>query len=265
MSEWRVTEIDTDTIEASLGSTSVLTSSSSPTIVMGESLLTASAVGDVLPSAHQSNTQSNRRLRRNLIQADRFGPLERFLDLGRQLQLQQTQIAQHQHQLANSQQQQQLQQQRERSNSHLRNKIVFALSCRFCQSGLCKRAMRAILLADTKVELYSTDIPPDSHALATGEEDRVTQGCLCRIRDTLCRGCGNVLGYHVSQPCERCLSARNNGHFWMFYSEQVNPKERIDRQTGKQLVWSQLSPMLADDLNGDDEFGLIGGYEHYKR
>ena len=84
--------------------------------------------------------------------------------------------------------------------------------------------MRAILLADVKVELYSTDIPPASCSLL--HEDRQTQGCNCRIRDAACMGCGCVLGYHVSQPCERCLEARNNGHFWMFYAEGVGGTER---------------------------------------
>ncbi|KAI8622034.1 hypothetical protein BC830DRAFT_1091257, partial [Chytriomyces sp. MP71] len=27
---------------------------------------------------------------------------------------------------------------------------------------------------------------------------------------------GNVIGYHVTQPCEVCLDSCNNGHFWMF-------------------------------------------------
>lgn len=46
------------------------------------------------------------------------------------------------------------------SSSTLRNKIVYALQCAYCQITVCRRAMKAILLADTKIELYSTDIPP---------------------------------------------------------------------------------------------------------
>ena len=71
-------------------------------------------------------------------------------------------------------------------NSALRNKIVYRLQCLYCTTPVCERAMRAILLADTKVELYSTDIPP--RALKTMDEDRLTQGCNCRIRDTVCTG-----------------------------------------------------------------------------
>lgn len=54
---------------------------------------------------------------------------------------------------------------------------------------------------------------------------------------------GNVLGYHVSQPCDRCLDARNNGHFWMFYSEGVIPNERKDAEGAGPLFWTALTPM----------------------
>lgn len=73
-----------------------------------------------------------------------------------------------------------------RVNNALRNKIVFKLKCAYCKIPVCDRAMRAILLADTKVELYSTDIPPK--AVVAMDEDRMTAGCNCRIRDTVCSG-----------------------------------------------------------------------------
>lgn len=44
--------------------------------------------------------------------------------------------------------------------------------------------MKAILLADTKVELFSTDLPPQ--ALKLLDEDKSTSGCRCKIRDTAC-------------------------------------------------------------------------------
>lgn len=71
------------------------------------------------------------------------------------------------------------------TNSPLRNKIVYNLHCAYCQTHICGRAMRAILLADTKVELYSTDIPPSRLRLL--DDDRMTQGCNCKIRDTACQ------------------------------------------------------------------------------
>ena len=72
------------------------------------------------------------------------------------------------------------------SNNALRNKIVYKLNCTYCKIPVCDRAMRAILLADTKIELYSTDIPPK--AVVTMDDDRMTSGCNCRIRDTVCSG-----------------------------------------------------------------------------
>lgn len=54
---------------------------------------------------------------------------------------------------------------------------------------------------------------------------------------------GNVLGYHVSQPCDRCLEARNNGHFWMFCSEGITSAERIHYDGNGPLYWASLSPM----------------------
>lgn len=42
---------------------------------------------------------------------------------------------------------------------------------------------------------------------------------------------GNVVGYHVTLPCQSCIRSCNNGHFWMFHSSAVIPVERLD-QTG---------------------------------
>ncbi|KAK3818871.1 MAG: FAM72 protein-domain-containing protein [Benniella sp.] len=83
-----------------------------------------------------------------------------------------------------------------------RAKAACRLTCKSCLADVCMRGMKAILLADSRVELYSTDRPPKG-----------TRYCKCRIRDVACLGCGNTLGYHVTQPCESCLKACNNGCF----------------------------------------------------
>jgi hypothetical protein len=49
---------------------------------------------------------------------------------------------------------------------------------------------------------------------------------------------GNVCGYHVTQPCERCLDSCNNGHFWMFHSESVLSQDRMS--CNKKLLWEEL-------------------------
>lgn len=40
-------------------------------------------------------------------------------------------------------------------------KSVVKLECKYCEKDICARGMRALLLADTNVELYSTDFPPE--------------------------------------------------------------------------------------------------------
>ncbi|OAJ38049.1 hypothetical protein, variant [Batrachochytrium dendrobatidis JEL423] len=107
-----------------------------------------------------------------------------------------------------------------------RSKAVCTLNCRHCTTVICNRGMKAILLGDTRVELFSTDVPPFRVQLV--EKDYMTRNCRCRIRDVACLGCGNVIGYHVTRPCERCLDSCNNGHFWMFLSDGVSAKERLD-------------------------------------
>jgi hypothetical protein len=90
----------------------------------------------------------------------------------------------------------------------VRNKVVCCLTCKYCQSEVCYRGMRAILLADMNVELFSTDSAPRNIQLVN--DDYTTSNCDCRIKDLACLGCGQEIGYHVIQPCEMCL---NSGAF----------------------------------------------------
>lgn len=83
-------------------------------------------------------------------------------------------------------------------------KPVYKLLCRYCHNMVCARGMRAILLADTNIELYSTDIPATSYDLSFSlllvsithiihcsiqlmDKDYLTRTCHCRIRDVACR------------------------------------------------------------------------------
>ncbi|KAK5829184.1 FAM72 protein-domain-containing protein, partial [Linnemannia elongata] len=106
------------------------------------------------------------------------------------------------------------------------SKTVCRMDCRYCSAVVCLRGMKAMLLADTSVELYSTDHPPGSVQLI--DKDYTTSNCKCKIRDVACRVCGNVIGYHITQPCQQCLKAPNNGHFWMFHTEGVVGQERMN-------------------------------------
>ncbi|KAJ3321034.1 Protein fam72a [Boothiomyces sp. JEL0866] len=98
----------------------------------------------------------------------------------------------------------------------------------------------------SKVELFSTDSPP--YGVQLVNDDYRTRNCFCRIRDVACLGCGNVIGYHVTQPCEPCMDACNNGHFWMFHCTEVTSKDRLN-DAGAVLAWSQIPRADSDTLS----------------
>ncbi|XP_063685078.1 protein FAM72B-like [Bolinopsis microptera] len=124
------------------------------------------------------------------------------------------------------------------------HKRVVKLECRHCMNILCWRGMRAILLADTSIELYSTDLPPPNAVEMSGD-DYCTSNCACHIRDLVCAGCGNQVGYHVTLPCRNCMDSCNNGHFWMFHALECKEVERMD-DSGKHLIWGKLPPTHED-------------------
>ncbi|XP_003382986.1 PREDICTED: protein FAM72A-like [Amphimedon queenslandica] len=127
-----------------------------------------------------------------------------------------------------------------------KTKPVYELNCSYCDHLVCVRGMRAILLADKTVELYSTDQPPPGMLLLVGP-DYQTNNCQCKIQDTACCGCGCMVGYHVTVPCHSCLRSCNNGHFWMYHSNSVRPSERLD-STGKEImVWASVPPSSNDE------------------
>ncbi|GJJ76867.1 hypothetical protein EMPS_09226 [Entomortierella parvispora] len=123
---------------------------------------------------------------------------------------------------------------------------VYQLACRACVRPLCLRAMKAVMLSDHSKELYSTDMPPSGLSLVN--EDRQVRHCACRIRDSACLGCGQVAGYHVTQPCSSCLRDQNNGHFWMFYSSAVHHYKRnhIKGSLGEAMIWANVPPINHD-------------------
>ncbi|XP_013413001.1 protein FAM72A [Lingula anatina] len=123
---------------------------------------------------------------------------------------------------------------------------VVSLSCRFCDNLVCQRGMKAILLADTKVELYSTDFQPQGAICSVGNEYS-TANCKCMIQDTACLKCGNVVGYHVISACKPCLQSCNNGHYWMFHSSSVVGMERVDFTGSHVLLWSDLPSSMAEE------------------
>lgn len=127
-------------------------------------------------------------------------------------------------------------------------KAVNELSCKYCCADLSRRGMRALLLADTAVELFSTDGAPQGCALIGNSFS--TEQCNCCISDVACLGCGNSVGYHVLAPCEKCMSQKNNGHFWMFHGHAVDSRGRSQSDRwGRQslLTWRSI-PSLHEDV-----------------
>ncbi|TPX37543.1 hypothetical protein SmJEL517_g00616 [Synchytrium microbalum] len=120
-------------------------------------------------------------------------------------------------------------------------KPVCIISCKTCSSVVCHRGMRALLLGNKRVELFSTDSQPSGVGLVCWA-DYTTENCQCRIRDGACMSCGSVVGYHVTSPCETCLEACHNG----FHSSGVTYSERLS-ESGNLIRWAVLSPPHDDE------------------
>ena len=99
---------------------------------------------------------------------------------------------------------------------------VVSITCAACATTLSSRGMRVFLVADNST-LFSTDIPSDS---VREGGPRPIPTCECVASDVHCQGCEARVGYHVLQPCRLCISAENNGHYWLFDETAVSWAER---------------------------------------
>jgi len=121
---------------------------------------------------------------------------------------------------------------------------VWILDCRSCQTFFTNRGMKAVLLLRPHVPLYSTDaLPANCSAYSsTSEASRPSppppqsgdsiRTCECLTQTLCCHGCGNIVGYMIVIPCQRCtssMSASNratNGHRFVFHSSEISAGER---------------------------------------
>ncbi|XP_013787604.1 protein FAM72A-like isoform X1 [Limulus polyphemus] len=126
-----------------------------------------------------------------------------------------------------------------KDGSSFGSKPVYILECCECDFRLCFRGMKAILLADTRIELYSTDLPP-SDLVGPAGDCYSTGKCQCQIQNIACSSCGNLVGYHVIQPCSDCLSDCNNGHLWMFHTSAIKPHMRLNSKGTDYLLWQDM-------------------------
>ncbi|KAI8092352.1 FAM72 protein-domain-containing protein [Gilbertella persicaria] len=98
---------------------------------------------------------------------------------------------------------------------------------------------KAVLLSDRNIQLFSTDLMPNTTGFVHG--DYAAASCACRVRDIACLNCGNVVGYHVNVPCKVCLGQPNNGHYWMFRSFEIKAQQIFlqlgTKGTGLPLLW----------------------------
>ncbi|ORX51673.1 hypothetical protein DM01DRAFT_1384390 [Hesseltinella vesiculosa] len=129
-------------------------------------------------------------------------------------------------------------------------KHVYSIECRDCNALLTNRGMNAVLLSDRSIELFSTDLLPDRIGLVEGDYSAVA--CTCRVRDSACHTCGNIVGYHVNVPCKVCLSQPNNGHFWMFRSISVRARPIFIQMVGENKM--RDLPLLWGFVHSAGEF-----------
>lgn len=121
---------------------------------------------------------------------------------------------------------------------------VHSLECTQCGSTVCRRGMSAVLLANSDVQLFSTDCP-EIREVATTANLFQAENCECWLVNMACVQCGNCLGYNVRWPCRDCLSSSNNGHLWMFYVNSITSYERLDHKGEEVLSWGNLN---ADEI-----------------
>eukprot|EP00049_Salpingoeca_infusionum_P006994 m.113829 g.113829 ORF g.113829 m.113829 type:complete len:207 (-) comp13528_c0_seq2:162-782(-) len=124
-------------------------------------------------------------------------------------------------------------------------KVVQDLHCASCSTMLCRRGMKALLLADVSTQLYSSDMPPTDRCDLIGDIYS-TDSCQCRLSDFACLSCGEIIGYHVVEPCEKCLRSCNNGHLWMFHGDTVIGSDRVDPRTNRSITWGRVGPASMD-------------------
>lgn len=99
------------------------------------------------------------------------------------------------------------------------NEKIYSLSCKECNKTLVKYSLKSCLLTDYSINFYSTNVISNKISTVNGFYKAFT--CKCRVTDVACINCGAIIGYHIMQPCVKCLSSKNNGHLWMFYENLV--------------------------------------------
>lgn len=99
------------------------------------------------------------------------------------------------------------------------NEDAYELSCVECRTALVSLGYKSSLLSNGKINVYSTNIY--SIKIREVYDYFATKNCCCTIIDVACTSCGNIIGYHVVQPCRQCLNSDTNGNMWIFCETRV--------------------------------------------
>lgn len=119
--------------------------------------------------------------------------------------------------------------------------FVYSISCRNCSTLLSRKAMKSVLLSNSRVRLFSSNHPTlNARPL---KSTYVTRSCECVISNVKCNSCNSLVGYTIVLPCALCLRDKNNGHLWMFDLCAITSTIRIHGL--KVLRW--ISDAKVDD------------------
>mmetsp|Transcript_31213 Transcript_31213/g.76140 ORF Transcript_31213/g.76140 Transcript_31213/m.76140 type:complete len:193 (-) Transcript_31213:155-733(-) len=128
---------------------------------------------------------------------------------------------------------------------------VWKLKCQHCSHVVNKRGMLVHLVADETTTLYSSGEGGDIDA--KGDEEKFAT-CDCKTQKTWCKNCSKEVGYRVTQPCNFCMSAQNNGHYWMY--TKVNPS--VQYIGTELLTWSSEALVGSDSADDESNEGEAG-------
>lgn len=103
--------------------------------------------------------------------------------------------------------------------------FVYSINCRNCSSLLSRKAMKSVLLSNSRVRLFSSNHPTLN--VKPLKCTYVTRSCECIISNIKCRTCHSLVGYMIVIPCGLCLRDKNNGHHWMFDLSAITSSIRI--------------------------------------
>ncbi|KCZ74318.1 hypothetical protein H311_04718 [Anncaliia algerae PRA109] len=122
---------------------------------------------------------------------------------------------------------------------------IYCLICKECKKNIVKFALKSCLLTNQSINFYSTNIISEEISTVNGYYKAHT--CKCKVTDVGCINCGSIVGYHIIQPCTRCLNSKNNGHLWMFYESRVVSSD----STNEYLLLDTKKKPIVQDIDVD--------------